>query len=89
MSRHLWRTIERQQSDDGPAIQAITQLLRVQERRARLIGLDAPARRAVEVITHDALMEAIADMEADIARKGAQLASHRLRDAALEAGDLG
>jgi hypothetical protein len=66
-----------------------SQLLKVQERKTRLMGLDAPTRRAVDVITHDALMEAIADMEADIARKEAQLASRRLRDAALEAGDLG
>ena len=75
--------------DDGLGLQAIAQLLRVQERKARPMGLDAPTRRAVDVITHDALMEAIAGVEADIVRKEAQLASHKLRDAALEAGDLG
>jgi hypothetical protein len=69
MSRHLWTVVERKRAlvvrgrvvtcngqkviDDGPAIQAIAQLLRVQERRARLMGLDAPTRRAVDVITHD------------------------------------
>jgi hypothetical protein len=31
--------------DDGPAIQAIAQLLRVQEPKARLMGLDAPTHR--------------------------------------------
>src|SRR5665213_281713 len=50
--------------DDGPAIQAIAQLLRVQERKARLMGLDAPTQRAVDVITHDAFMEAMAALEA-------------------------
>jgi hypothetical protein len=89
MSRHLWRVVEREEDDDGPGLQAIAQLLRLQERKARLSGLDAPRRRAVEVITHDALMDAVADMEADIARKKAQLARHKLRDVAVEAGDLG
>jgi hypothetical protein len=42
--------------------------LRVQERKARPMGLDAPTRRAVDVITHDRFMEAIGDLEADIAR---------------------
>jgi hypothetical protein len=53
------------------------------------MGLDTPTRRAVDVITHDALMEAVAGLEASIARKKAELASHNLRDAALEARDLG
>ena len=52
------------------------------------MGLDAPARRAVDVITHDMFLEAIAEMEADVARKEAELASYVLRDTALEAGDL-
>jgi hypothetical protein len=76
MSRHLWGVVERQQSDDGPGLQAIAQLLRVQERKAQLVGLDAPARRAVDVITHDVFMEAIGDLEADIARKEAELARY-------------
>ena len=67
MSRHLWSVVKRQQSDVGPGLQAIAQLLRVQERKARLMGLDAPARRAVDVITHDMFMEAIADLEAEVA----------------------
>jgi hypothetical protein len=68
MSRHLWSVVGRQQSNDGPGLQAIAQLLRVQERKARLMGLDAPKRRAVDVITHDMFMEAIADLEAEVAR---------------------
>jgi hypothetical protein len=32
------------------------------------MGLDAPTRRAVNVITHDAFVEMIGDLEADIAR---------------------
>ena len=73
MSRHLWAVVERQQCDDGPGLKAIAQLLRVQERKARLVGLDAPTRRAADVITHDAFMEALGDLEADIARMEAEL----------------
>jgi hypothetical protein len=56
MSRYPWGVVERQESDDGRGVQAIAQLLRVQERRSRLMGLDAPTRRAVDVITHDRFM---------------------------------
>ena len=44
------------------------------------MGLDAPTRRAVDVITHDAVMNAVADLEADIAGKTAELAIHESRD---------
>jgi hypothetical protein len=57
--------------DDGPGLQAIAQLLRVQERTSRLMGLDAPTRRAVDVITHDVFMEAVVEMEAELAAMGA------------------
>ncbi|MFJ9214240.1 hypothetical protein [Streptomyces sp. NPDC102264] len=33
--------------DDGPVLQAVDRLLRIQERRARLLGLDAPAKTQV------------------------------------------
>jgi hypothetical protein len=39
------------------------------------MGLDAPTRRAVDVITHDAFMEMIGDLETDVARKEAELAN--------------
>jgi hypothetical protein len=58
---------------DSPGFEAIAQLLRVQERKARLMGLDAPTRRAVDVITRDVFMDAVADLEAGIARKEAEL----------------
>lgn len=67
MSRHLWGVIERQQSDDVRGLQAIAQLLRVQERKARLMGLDAPTQRAVDVTTHEAFMQAIGRLEAEVA----------------------
>jgi hypothetical protein len=34
--------------DDGPVLQAIDRLLRIQERRARLLGLDSPQRVSID-----------------------------------------
>lgn len=39
--------------DDAPGIRAALGLVRVQERRAKLLGLDAPAKARVEVVTED------------------------------------
>jgi hypothetical protein len=44
------------------------------------MGLDAPTRRAVDVITHDVFKEVIGDVEADVARKEAELLSREARD---------
>lgn len=51
--------------DDAPVLAAIDRLLKIQERKARLLGLDAPARH--EVVTLDAI-------DAEIARLSAALA---------------
>lgn len=53
--------------DDGPVIQAITACLRVQERRAKLLGLDAPTR--MELVSVDVVDAAIRDLEAELARR--------------------
>lgn len=75
MSRHLWSVVKRQPTDDARGLQAIAQLLRVQERKARLMDLDAPTQRAIDVITHDVFMEALGDLEADVARMEGELNS--------------
>ena len=41
--------------DYGPVVQAAAGLLRVQERRAKLLGLDAPTQIRVETVTEDEL----------------------------------
>ncbi|MGX1483423.1 hypothetical protein RKD45_002499 [Streptomyces griseus] len=48
--------------DDGPVLAAIDRLLKIQERRARLLGLDAPTKAAIS-ITPDRLaaIEAMAE----------------------------
>ena len=48
-------------------LHAIAQLLRVQERKARLMGLDAPTQWAVDLITHDVFMGPIGKLEAEVA----------------------
>lgn len=35
--------------DDGPVLAAIDRLLKIQERRARLLGLDAPTKAAISI----------------------------------------
>jgi hypothetical protein len=63
--------------DDGPVLQAISTLLKIQERRAKFLGLDSPVK--VEAITIDSIDAAIAklaaELEADQAGEAAGVAS--------------
>jgi hypothetical protein len=52
--------------DDGPAIAAIREIRALVERRAKIIGYDAPSRSRIEVVPEDAV-------DAEIARLAAQL----------------
>jgi len=62
--------------DDAPVLAAIDRLLKIQERRAKLLGLDAPTR--VQVVTVDLV-------DAEIARLTAELAAQPGSPAADEA----
>jgi hypothetical protein len=46
---------------------AVESALRIMDRRSKLIGLDAPLRRAVEVITPEALENVITQLESELA----------------------
>jgi hypothetical protein len=70
--------------DDAPVLAAIDRLLKIQERRAKLLGLDAPTK--VEVLTIDAIDAAIRDAEAELARRAA--ATEALQAAGPEEADL-
>ena len=48
-------------------VQAVDRCLSIMERRSRLLGLDAPTRRVVDFITHDAFARAVQELEAEIA----------------------
>ncbi len=63
--------------DDKPTLDAIDRLLKIQDRRAKLLGLDAPKK--VEVITIDAI-------DAEIARLTAELGELAAAEAADAAG---
>jgi hypothetical protein len=52
--------------DDGPVLAAIDRLLKIQERRAKLLGLDAPSRH--EVVSLDALDAEINRLSAELGR---------------------
>jgi hypothetical protein len=54
-------------TDDGPVMQAGLALLRVEESRRKLKGLDAPSRTRVEVITADVIESEIARLEGELA----------------------
>lgn len=53
--------------DDGPVLAAVDRLLKIQERRAKLLGLDAPKR--LEVVTIDWLDEQIRTLTAELERQ--------------------
>lgn len=59
--------------DDGPVLQAIDRLLRIQERRAKLLGLDAP--KQVEVITGDLIDREIQRLEQELEQRERELDS--------------
>lgn len=51
-------------TDDGPALQAMDRLLKIQERRAKLLGLDAPTKANVTV--SDSMTEEISRLAAQL-----------------------
>ena len=55
--------------DDAPVLAAIDRVLKIQDRRAKLVGLDAPTKVRHEVITEDATDAAIRQLEAELARR--------------------
>jgi hypothetical protein len=57
--------------------EAIRACLRVMLRRAQMLGLDAPAKSRVEVITHDAFSAAMEELEAEIAELEIQAGDRR------------
>lgn len=57
--------------DDGPILTAIRTLLEVQQRRAKLVGLDAPKRLEVSDGLPD-LDRAVQDLAAELARRGVE-----------------
>lgn len=56
--------------DDHPVLAAVARLLRIQERRAKLLGTDAPSKRSVEVVTKTALTAAIDQMQREMDDSG-------------------
>ena len=60
--------------DDGPVIQAVAGLLRISERRSKLLGLDAPVKSRVEVITEDVVDAELAALARQVAENDAAAA---------------
>jgi len=55
--------------DWAPVERAVARLQSISESRRRLLGLDAPVRTKVEVITRDQVEDAIMQLEAQIAQR--------------------
>jgi hypothetical protein len=60
--------------DDGPALAAIRELRGLLERRARIIGYDAPAKSRIEVITEEAVDAELAAVARQVAENNARTA---------------
>jgi hypothetical protein len=59
--------------DHRVILEGVRVLVAIDERRAKLCGLDAPRRQAVSVITEDDLDREIARLGADLERREAKL----------------
>jgi hypothetical protein len=60
----------------GPQqVEAVRELRRLSESRRKLHGLDAPARRSIEVFEHDAFSVMVGRLEAELAVNDPQAAS--------------
>lgn len=55
--------------DDGPVIQALAQIRVTAESKRRLLGLDAPARQTITVITEDAVDAELRRLEEQLAER--------------------
>ena len=60
--------------DDGPVLQAVAGLLRISERRSKLLGLDAPTKTRIEVITEDVIDAEMAALARQVAENDARTA---------------
>jgi hypothetical protein len=54
--------------DDGPLLSSVREIRGLLERRAKMIGYDAPAKSRIEVVTSDMIEAEIARLEADLGR---------------------
>ena len=61
--------------DPKPVLDALAVLVRIEERKARLLGLDAPRKTAVGVITEEVIDAEIARLEAQLAARGGVIPS--------------
>ena len=60
--------------DDGPVLHALDRLLRFDDHEAKLVGLYAPARSRVEVITEDVIDAECAALAAQVKENDAATA---------------
>lgn len=54
--------------DDAPILAAVAQFMKITERRAKLLGLDAPARQTLTVLTEDVVDAEIRRLQDELAQ---------------------
>lgn len=57
--------------DPRPVLDALAVLVRIEERKARLLGLDAPRKTTVGVITEEVVDAEIARLQGELAARSA------------------
>lgn len=55
-------SVEALLEDDGPVLSAVREMINIQTRRTKLIGLDAPTKKVIEVKQHDSVDDEIAGL---------------------------
>jgi len=61
--------------DDAPVLNAVDRLVKIDQEEAKLLGLYAPAKSRVEVITEDAVDAEIAKLAEEVAKADAEQAN--------------
>lgn len=67
MLKAIWTQIIDRNSTPQTKRLAIDRALAIMDRRARYLGLDAPVRRIVEVVTHDDFVKVMEGLERELA----------------------
>lgn len=66
---------EKPLEDDGPLLAAAQTMLKIAERRAKLLGLDAPSKKIVEVTNYDGIDADVRRLVDELAARGQDAAA--------------
>jgi hypothetical protein len=73
--------------DDGPVLQAVDRLVKIEDRIAKLLGLNLPVPQQIEVLSESTVDAAIRELEQEIAERTTEDGAHAAGNGA--AGETG